>query len=117
MLRNLVRLIVLGLLVHAGVRVGPVFLNYYKFKDAVRETAMFPGKLTAEELVARVVEIGLAHDVELTPREIEVAKDGQTTYIRTGYTKQLEYVPRRFYPWTFAVDVAEDPPRYGELIP
>jgi hypothetical protein len=117
MLRNIFRLLLLGLVVHAGVRVVPVFWNFYKLRDAVRETAMFPGRLTNEELVGHVVQLARTHDVALTARDIEVARDGPTTYIRTGYTKQLEYVPTRFYPWTFSIDVAEDPPRYGELIP
>jgi len=117
MLRNFVRLLVLALVVHAGVRIVPVFWNFVKLRDAVRETAMFPGRLTKEELVGHVVLLARAHDVVLTAQDIEVAKEGQTTYIRTGYTKQLEYVPTRFYPWAFSIDVAEEPPRYGKLIP
>ncbi len=117
MLRNAIRLIVFALVVHAGVRIGPVFWNYVKFKDAVRETAMFPERRTREELVARVVELARAHDVALTPQEIVVERDGQTTYISTSYTKRLEYVPTRFYPYHFVIDVAEEPPRYGDLIP
>lgn len=117
MLRNVFRIVVLALVVHAGVRIGPVFWNYVKLKDAVRETAMFPERRTNEELVARVVDLADAHDVALTPREISVQREGQTTYISTSYTKQLEYVPTRFYPYHFVIDVAEEPPRYGDLIP
>jgi len=117
MLRIVIRLVVLALVVHAGVRIVPVFWNFVKLRDAVREMAMFPGKLTPDELNAQVVALAARHDVDLLPQEIAVAREGQTTYIRTGYTKQLEYVPKRFYPWAFTIDVAEDPPRYGELIP
>ena len=117
MLRNIIRLLVLALVVHAGVRIIPVFWNYVQFRDAVREAAMFPGRLTDEQLVERVVRIADRHDVTLTPAEVEFAREGQTVSFRTVYTKDLEYVPTRFYPWTFTIDVAEDPPRYGELIP
>ena len=117
MLRNIVRLLLLALVVHAGVRIIPVFWNFIQLRDAVREKAMYPGRLTNEELASQVVQLARTHDVTLTPQEIEVAREGQTTYIRTGYTKQLEYVPTKFYPWAFSIDVAEDPPRYGELIP
>lgn len=117
MLRNIIRLLVLALVVHAGVRIIPVFWNYVQFRDAVREVAMFPGRLTDEELVGRVVRLAERHDVPLTAPEIAFAREGQTISFRTGYTKELEYVPTRFYPWTFTIDVAEEPPRYGELIP
>ncbi len=117
MLRTLIRLTLLALVVHAGVRLIPVFWHYVQLKDAVRETAMFPGRLTDEELVQRVVELAAAHDVSLAPVDIEVGRDGETTWIRTAYTKQLEYVPTRFHQWDFRIEVAEDPPRYGELIP
>ena len=117
MLRTIIRLLVLALVVHAGVRIIPVFWNYVQFRDAVREVAMFPGRLTDEELVERVVRLAERHDVPLTAPEIAVAREGQTVIFRMGYTKELEYVPTRFYPWTFTIDVAEEPPRYGELIP
>lgn len=117
MLRNIIRLLVLALVVHAGVRIVPVFWNYIQLKDAVRETAMFPGRLTDAELIERVVRTAGRHDVELSTDEVEFGRDGETISIRVVYTKQLEYVPTRFYPWTFTIDVAEDPPRYGELIP
>ena len=117
MLRNIVRLLVLALVVHAGVRIIPVFWNYVQFKDGVREIAMFPERLTDEELIERVVRLAERHDVPLTATEIEFAREDQTIIFRMGYTKDLEYVPTRFYPWTFTIDVAEDPPRYGELLP
>ena len=117
MLRNLIRLVVLGLLVHAGVRCVPTFWNYVKLKDAVAETAMFAGRRSNEALVERVLRLAGEHDVTLTPRDVNVVRQGEVTYIATAYTKQLEYLPTRFYPWTFVIDVAEAPPRYGDLIP
>ena len=52
MVRNLVRLIVLGLVVHAGVRIVPEFWHYLQFKDAVVEAATYAGRKTPEELKA-----------------------------------------------------------------
>ena len=50
MLRNLVRLVVLVLVVHAAVRIGPEFWHYLQFKDAVTEVASYPGRKTPEQL-------------------------------------------------------------------
>lgn len=117
MLRNIVRLLLLALVVHAGVRIVPVFWNFVKFRDAVREMAMFPGKLKPEDISKQVITLAAAHDVELFPEDVVAGKEGAVTFVQTAYTKQLEYVPTRFYPWTFEIDVAEEPPRYGKLIP
>lgn len=117
MLRILVRLVVLGLVVHAAVRVGPPFWNYLQLKDAVGETATFQGNRSPEQMTQRVILLARFHDVELAPEQVEITKDGATTYIRARYTKQLEYVPTKFYPWAFVIDVAGQPPRYGSLVP
>jgi hypothetical protein len=117
MIRNIIRLLVLSLIVHAGVRIGPIFWHYLQLKDAVVETAMFAGRKTPEALVERVVALADEHGVILAPREITVVRDGEITYITTGYTKQLEYLPTRFYPWQFTIDIESEPPRYGKLIP
>ena len=50
MLRNIVRLVVLGLVVHAAVRITPEFWHYLKFKDAVTEVATFSQRKTPEQI-------------------------------------------------------------------
>ena len=54
MFRNLVRLVVLALVVHAGVRIVPEFWHYLQFKDAVTEVASYPGRKTPEQLRKQV---------------------------------------------------------------
>ncbi len=112
MLRNLVRLVVLGLLVHAAVRVGPVFWHYLQFKDAVAETATFSGRKTPEQIRERVATLALEHAVPITADDVAVSRQGETTYVSMAWTAQLEYVPSRFYPYDFVVDVEGRPPRF-----
>ena len=35
----------------------------------------------------------------------------------TRYVAQLEYFPKRFYPWEFIIHVEEVPPGYSAYIP
>lgn len=112
MLRTVVRLVVLGLLVHAAVRVGPVFWHYLQFKDAVAETATFSGRKTPDQIRQRVATLAIEYEVPITVDDVAVSKQGETTYVSTSWTAQLEYVPTRFYPYYFVVDVEGRPQRF-----
>lgn len=112
MFRNLVRLAVLGLIVHAAVKVGPLFWHYLQFKDAVAETATFSERKTPEQIRDRVATLALEHDVPITAEDVAVTRQGETVYVSTAWTAQLEYVPTRFYPYYFIVDVEGRPPRF-----
>ena len=117
MLRNVVRLVVLGLLLHAAVRIVPEFWHYLQFKDAVVEAATYPGRLTLDELKARIVSIAARHDVPVAAADIDVAKREGTVYVSTAWTAQLEYLPTRFYAYDFYVDVQGRKDRVGGIAP
>lgn len=117
MLRNLVRVVVLGLVVHAAIRVGPEFWHYLQFKDAVVEAATYAGRKTPDELKARIATIAVEHDIPITIADIDVAKRGEITYVSTAWTAQLEYLPTKFYPYDFYVDVEGRKDRVGGLAP
>ena len=116
MLGNLVRLVILGLVVHAAVRIGPEFWHYLQFKDAVVEIATYAGRKTPEQLRDKVVAIAAEHGVPITAADVAVSKQGDTTYVSTAWTAQLEYVPTRFYPYDFVVDVEGRPQRFASVV-
>lgn len=118
MVRSLVRLIVLGLVVHAAVKVAPEFWHYLQFRDAVVETATYAGRKTPEEVRRRVAELAAEHGVPVGVDDITVSREGEATYVVTMWTAQLEYLPRQFYPYDFVVNVEGRPQRYGgALVP
>jgi hypothetical protein len=117
MLRTLIKLLLFILVVHAGVRTVPVFWTYFKFRDAVAETARFSSRRSAEEVAARVMAIATRMDVPLAPGALRVTKQAARTRVEASYTEELEFLPRRTYPWTFQISVEEEPPRYSEVIP
>jgi hypothetical protein len=112
MLRNIVRIVVLGLIVHAAVRIVPEFWHYLKFRDAVAETASFSQRKTAEQIRERVVRLAVENYVPITAADVAVSQQGEIVYVSTAWTAQLEYVPTRFYAYDFIVDVEGRPQRF-----
>lgn len=112
MLRLLVRLVILGLLVHAAVRVVPEFWHYMQFKDAVTEVASYPGRRSNDQLKARILELAEDHQVPISLEDIAVTRQGDRVIVSTAWTAQLEYFPRKSWPHDFIVDVEGRPERF-----
>lgn len=115
MIRLIIKLAIVALIVHAAVKVGPVFWNHFRFQDALSETAKFSSRRTVEEVSAKAQQIAMDLEIPVTPDDIAVVKDKDVTIIDTRYTAQLEYFPRRYYSWEFVVHVAEGPPRFADI--
>jgi hypothetical protein len=115
--RALIKLALVALVVHAGVKIVPVFWNYVRFRDACEEIAKFSSKKTEADIKSRVLAKASQFEVPLIDESVKVRKQGAATFISADYTGQLEYFPSRFYPYDFAVKVQGAPPAYGEYIP
>jgi hypothetical protein len=112
MVRTVIRLALVALVVHAGVRTLPVFWTHFKFKDAVEDMTMFSVKQTEREVADRVMEIATRMDVPLARENLQVHRAQGITYVDATYVGQLEYFPQRYYPWEFTLDVRTTPPRF-----
>jgi hypothetical protein len=117
MFKLLLKLALVGLIAHAGIKVVPVFWANLRFKDALAEQARFAGRKTVDELRARAEKTANDLEIPVTGDMISVAKAGNQTSFDTRYVAQLEYFPRRYYPWEFVVHVQERPPAYSAYIP
>jgi hypothetical protein len=106
MLRNLVRLAVLLLIVHALYRFVPVYLHYHQFKDAVAEAALFSKDRSDADLVERVMELAQRYQIPIDREAVQVTRDRQFTYINVAYEEEIEWVPtyKRPMPFTIAVE-------------
>ena len=117
LIRGLIKLALVAILVHAGVKIVPVFWNYVRFRDACEEIAKFSSKRTESEVQARVLSKATQFEIPVSEGTVQVRKQGAMTFIDANYTAQLEYFPSRFYPYSFAVKVQGVPPAYGEYVP
>jgi hypothetical protein len=116
MLRTIIRLSLVALVVHASVRIAPVFWTHFKFRDAVEDMAMFSQKQTEREVIDRIMGIAERMDVPLDRANVEVRRTRGITHVDARYVAQLEYFPKRFYPWAFELDLEAVPPRYSNVI-
>ena len=117
MVRTVIRLALIALVVHAGVKIGPQFWKHFKFRDAVEDMAMFSEKRSEREIASRVLEIAGRMDVPLSPEALKVHRAQGVTYVEASYIAPLEYFPRRYYPWEFTLAVRAVPPRYSGVLP
>ena len=117
MFRLAIKLAIVALIVHAGVKIVPVFWSYLRYKDALEETARFAGRKSEEELVEKAQRLAREMSVPLNGAAIRVRSGNNFTDINTRYVAQLEYFPRQYYPYEFIINVHEGPPRYGDYIP
>lgn len=117
MFRTIVRLALVVVVAHAALKTVPVFWTYVKFRDAVKEMAMFSAKQTDREVLERVLQIANRMDVPLARENVRVRKEQNVTVVDASYTAQLEYFPRQYYPWQFTFQVRAQPPAYTQLLP
>lgn len=105
MLRNLIRVGVILLVAHALYRFVPVYVHYYQFQDAVKETAMFARDRVESDLVDRVMTLAERYDIPLQREAVQVTKDKENTYIVVSYEEQIEWLPKYKRTMPFSVSV------------
>src|SRR5262245_27391558 len=120
MVKLVIKLAIVGLIAYAMYHVVPPYYNNWKFQDALKELATFPGyKATLPQVLEKCEKIAKAHDLALTRDDFVVvmAAGGKTTTIDTQYTVEMSYIPGQPREHTFQVHVEGDPPRFGSLTP
>jgi hypothetical protein len=102
-IRRLLGLAVFLLFMHAAVRGGIVWLHYQNFKDGVRETALFAGTKTDEDLRGQVMRLAEQNSVPLNPDSLTVDRAGGVVTIKASYVEMVEWIPTYKRPWEFTV--------------
>ena len=103
-MKLLIKLVITALLANAAFRIGTEYLVHYKFRDSVREAAMFRAR-NNEELGQRVMEMAAIYDVPLAADGFTTRRDGREAVVTGSYTKPIEIVPGFPYQWKFDFDI------------
>jgi hypothetical protein len=104
-MKTIIKLVLAALIVNITWRAGNVYLRYYRFTDAIHEAALFSAQKSEGELRVRVAELARQLDVPVQQDDIHVRHSEYRIIVDTAYTDKIEYVPGKFYPWKFKVNV------------
>jgi hypothetical protein len=101
MMRLIIKLVIAALLANAVYRVGSEYVTYFKFRDAIRDAAMFKAK-SEDDLRTRIMALADDYDVPVDADSLEISRDERVWSIDGSYTKPIEILPRYEYPWKFS---------------
>jgi hypothetical protein len=99
-MKLLIKLAITAFLANAAFRLGTEYLTHYKFRDSVREAAMFRAG-SDDELRQRVMETADSYGIPLKDDGFTIRRDSRQAFIQGTYTKPIEFVPGFPYPWRF----------------
>jgi hypothetical protein len=106
MLKLLVKLVLAALIANAGWRLGSAYMRFYRFTDAVTQTAQFGTERSRADLPQRIVELASQYDVPLSVGDFTVQRDSRNhTLIDGSYTEPVDLAPGYQYPWPFTLHV------------
>ena len=100
MFKALIKLALAALLANAAYRVGSEYLNYIRFRDAIRSAAMFKAR-NDDELRQRIMDLSSQFDIPLTEDAIAIRREDRMVSIDGHYAKGIELAPTFSYPWPF----------------
>jgi hypothetical protein len=115
MIRLILKLAVAALIANAAWRVGSEYLAHYRFRDAVRESAMYKAGSDAE-LRQRVLALASQFDIPLDDDALTIRREARQVTIEGSYAKPIDLLPGYTYPWQFdwSIEVyLATPPRPG----
>src|SRR5262245_9097575 len=101
MLKMVVKLAIVALLANAVYRVGSEYLSYVKFRDGIRDAAMFK-TADDDELRKRIMELSGDYDIPLEEDALTIERDDRKVAITGSYRKPIEVVPGVPYEWPFS---------------
>jgi hypothetical protein len=103
MFKKLISLAIFLGIAYATVSVGAVYIRYQQFKDAVRETALFAGNKTDEQLTARVMELAQRDNVPLDPEYVHIERVADRVTITASYVETIKVLPGYQRQWQFDI--------------
>jgi hypothetical protein len=103
-IKLLIKLAIVALLANAVFHIGSEYLTYVRFRDAIRDAAMFKAK-NDRELMVRIMELSEQYDVPLEEENVALDRMDRKVSIEGWYDKPIEVVPRYQYPWHFSLSL------------
>jgi len=96
----LLKLAVVAVLANAAFHIGAEYVTYIRFRDAIRDAAMFKAK-NDTELMTRIMDLADQYDVPLEQENVTISREERRVSVDGWYDKAIEVMPNYEYPWHF----------------
>jgi hypothetical protein len=97
-----IKLALLAIVANATWHLFVAYSAHFKFRDSVQYAAQNRGDKTDEQLHDYIMNLAEEADVPVPPEGVDVTHVGLATAVDASYTRPLELVPNKQYPWSFS---------------
>ena len=104
-MKTLLKLVVVALMANAAWHLSSAYLSFYRFRDAVNETALFGAAKSDADVRQRVLELAQEFDIPITEDNFTVSHENHHTTINGEYTNPIDLLPNYHVPWKFTLNV------------
>jgi hypothetical protein len=117
-IKLIVKLLIVAIVANAAWHLMTAYTAYWKFKDAVQQTAQFGNDKSVEQLKSRVLQLASDYDLPVDENDFTVTRSRETlhTVIDGSFARDVELLPgySRRWPFAFHVDTFSDAPLTGD---
>jgi hypothetical protein len=117
-LKFIVKLLIAALIANAAWHVMSAYASFWKFKDAVAQTAQFGNDKSVAMLKNRILQLATEYDLPVDDNSFTVTRSRESlhTVVDGSYTREIELVPGYSRPWPFPfhIDTFSDAPMTGD---
>jgi hypothetical protein len=107
MVRTVIRVAILGLIIHALYQFVPLYVRYQQFKDDVKQTALFARSASEDQLAQRVLAHAEQRGVPVALENVQVRRLTDQVFVDVVYQQPVKVLPWYVYPWD--VHIATSP--------
>ena len=115
-MKLLFKVAIAALIANALFRVGTEYVTYIKFRDAIRDAAMFKAKNDAE-LEVEIMALANDYDVPVESADLTIHREARHVFVDGRYRKPIEIAPRVVYPWPFSWSIDVMTPTTVPMVP
>ena len=117
-MKFIVKLLIAALIANAAWHVMSAYASFWKFKDAVAQTAQFGNDKSVAMLKNRILQLATEYDLPVDDNSFTVTRSRESlhTVVDGSYTGEIELVPGYSRPWPFPfhIDTFSDAPMTGD---
>lgn len=115
-MKLLVKVAIAALIANALFHVGTEYLTYIKFRDAIRDAAMFKAHTDAD-LEIEIMALANDYSVPVQREALSIRREARHVFVDGSYHKDIEIAPRVVYAWPFSWAIDVMTPTVAPLVP